>query len=130
MLDEQRLTGNFDLVAGASNSIEQSMVPLAAELEPKTHTPSSAKYYSIAEELGNGLTGRLKVIVENGKIISCRYDEIFADSPKDIKPGKFKKYFKQSKYESVDYDEPSRIGFNIQMDALNEKHFLHKICLI
>mgnify|MGYP000700736051 CR=1 FL=1 len=38
-----------------------------------------------------------------------------------IKPGKFKKYFKQSKYESVDYDEPSRIGFNIQMDALNEK---------
>lgn len=121
MVDEQRLTGKFDLVAGASNSIEQSMVPLAAELEPSTHSPSTSKYYSIAEELGNGLTGRLKVIVENGKIVSCRYDEIFADSPKDIKPGKFKKYFKQSKYESVDYDEPSRIGFNIQMDALNEK---------
>lgn len=121
MVDEQRLTGDFDLVAGASNSIEQSMVPLAKELEPKTHTPSTQKYYSIAEELGNGLTGRLKVIVEGGKIISCRYDEIFADSPKDIKPGKFKKYFKQSKYESVDYDEPSRIGFNIQMDELDKK---------
>ena len=121
MLDEQRLTGEFDLVAGASNSIEQSMLPLAAELEPATHNSSSQKYYSIAEVLGNGVTGRLKVIVEDGKIISCRYDEIFADSPKDIKPGKFKKYFKQSKYESVDYDEPSRIGFNIQMDALNEK---------
>lgn len=121
MVDEQRLTGKFDLVAGASNSIEQSMVPLAAELEPKTHTPSAQKYYSIAEELGNGLTGRLKVIVEDGKIISCRYDEIFADSPKDIKPGRFRKYFKQSKYESVDYDEPSRIGFNIQMDELDKK---------
>ncbi len=121
MLDEQRLTGEFDLVAGASNSIEQSMVPLAAELEPKTHAPSGQKYYSIAEKLENGITGKLKVIVEDGKIISCRYDEIFADSPKDIKPGKFRKYFKQSKYESVDYDEPSRIGFNIQMDELDKK---------
>ena len=121
MVDEQRLTGDFDLVAGASNSIEQSMLPLAAELEPSTHSSSAQKYYSIAEVLENGITGRLKVVVENGKIISCKYDEIFADSPKDIKPGKFKQYFKQSKYESVDYEEPSRIGFNIQMDALNEK---------
>lgn len=121
MIDEQRLTGNFDLVAGASNSIEQSMLPLALELEPKTHVGSTQKYYSIAEKLENGITGKLKVIVEKGKIIECRYDEIFANSPKEIKPGKFKKYFKQSKYESVDYDEPSRIGFNIQMDELNKK---------
>lgn len=121
MVDEQRLTGNFDLVAGASNSIEQSMVPLAAELEPATHKPSGAKYYSIAEDLGKGLTGRLKVVVEDGKIISCRYDEIFADSPDEIRLPRFKQYYRQSKYESVDYDEDSRIGFNIQMDALNDK---------
>lgn len=121
MLDEQRLTGEFDTVAGASNSIQQSMIPLAKELEPSTNKPSNQKFYSIAEDLGKGITGRLKVVVEDGKIISCRYDEIFADSPENIKLPRQKKYYRQSKYESVDYDEDSRIGFNIQMDALNEK---------
>lgn len=121
MLDEQRLIGEFDTVAGASNSIQQSMIPLAQELEPTTKKPSNQKFYSIAEDLGKGITGRLKVVVENGKIISCRYDEIFADSPEMIKLPRQKKYFRQSKYESVDYDEDSRIGFNIQMDSLNEK---------
>ncbi|MDZ7543608.1 FMN-binding protein, partial [Clostridium perfringens] len=29
--------------------------------------------------------------------------------------------YRQSKYESVDYDEPSRIGFNVQMDELKKK---------
>ena len=47
MMDEQRLTGDFDTVAGASNSIQQSMVPLAAELAPQTEKPSKAKFYSI-----------------------------------------------------------------------------------
>ncbi|MGL4785869.1 MAG: FMN-binding protein, partial [Cetobacterium sp.] len=32
MIKEQRLTGTFDMVAGASNSIQQSMVPLAEKL--------------------------------------------------------------------------------------------------
>lgn len=121
MMDEQRLTGDFDTVAGASNSIQQSMVPLAAELAPQTEKPSKAKFYSIAEDLGKGITGRLKVVVEDGKIISCRYDEIFADSPEDIKLPRQKQYYRQSKYESVDFDEDSRIGFNIQMDELNDK---------
>ena len=121
MMDEQRLTGDFDTVAGASNSIQQSMVPLAAELAPATEKPSKAKFYSIAEDLGKGITGRLKVVVEDGKIISCRYDEIFADSPEDIKLPRQKQYYRQSKYESVDFDEDSRIGFNIQMDELNDK---------
>ena len=85
MLDEQRLTGEFDTVVGVSNSIQQSMIPLAKELEPFTNKPSNQKFYSIAEDLGKGITGRLKVIVEDGKIISCRYDEIFADSPENIK---------------------------------------------
>lgn len=121
ILNEQRLSGKFDTVAGASNSIQQSLIPLANELEPFTNKPSNQKFYSIAEDLGKGITGRLKVIVEDGKITSCRYDEIFADSPENIKLPRQKKYYRQSKYESVDYDEDSRIGFNIQMDALNEK---------
>ena len=121
MIDEQRLTGEFDVVSGASNSIEQAMVPLAEKINAVIGEASGIKYYAIAEELGGGLTGKLKVIVQDGKIIECRYDEIFANSPDDIEDPKLKKFYRQSKYESIEYDEPSRIGFNVQMDELNAK---------
>ncbi|MBS6502142.1 MAG: FMN-binding protein [Clostridium sp.] len=121
MIDEQRLTGEFDVVSGASNSIEQAMAPLAEKLSTELASPSGIKYYAIAEELGGGLTGKLKVIVKDGKIIECRYDEIFANSPEEIEDPELKKYYRVSKYESIEYHEPSRIGFNIQMDELNNK---------
>lgn len=121
MIDEQRLTGEFDVVSGASNSIEQAMAPLAEKLNSQLSSASGMKYYAIAEELGGGLTGKLKVIVQDGKIIECRYDEIFANSPDDIEDPELKKYYRVSKYESIEYHEPSRIGFNVQMDELNKK---------
>ncbi|MDU1279909.1 MULTISPECIES: FMN-binding protein [Clostridium] len=121
MIDEQRLTGEFDVVSGASNSIEQAMAPLAEKLSTELSSPSGIKYYAIAEELGGGLTGKLKVIVKDGKIIECRYDEIFANSPDEIEDPELKKYYRVSKYESIEYHEPSRIGFNVQMDELNNK---------
>lgn len=121
MIKEQRLTGTFDMVAGASNSIQQSMVPLAEKLNTQMDKKSDSKYYSVSENFGNGLTGVLKVIIEKGKIVECRYDEIFADSKDEIKDKKLKEFYRQSKYWSIMYDEPSRIGFNVQMDALNDK---------
>ena len=121
MIKEQRLTGTFDMVAGASNSIQQSMVPLAEKLNSQMDKKSNSKYYSVSENFGNGLTGVLKVIIEKGKIVECRYDEIFADSKDEIKDKKLKEFYRQSKYWSIMYDEPSRIGFNVQMDALNDK---------
>ena len=121
MVEEQRLTGDFDVVSGASNSIEQAMVPLAAKINDTIGQASGKKYYSIGEDLGGGLTGKLKVIVQDGKIIECRYDEIFANSPDDIEDTTLKQFYRQSKYESLEYGEPSRIGFNVQMDALNDK---------
>ena len=121
MIKEQRLTGTFDMVAGASNSIQQSMVPLAEKLNSKMNKKSNAKYYSVSENFGNGLTGFLKVIVENGKIVECKYDEIFADTKDEIKDKNLKNFYRQSKYWSILYDEPSRIGFNVQMDELNDK---------
>ncbi len=121
MVEEQRLTGEFDTVSGASNSILQSMVPLAEKVNAEIENGTNQKYYFIAEDLGGGLTGTLKVIIEDGKIISCMYDELFADHPDDIEDEAMKKYYRLSKYQSVLFDEPSRIGFNVQMDALNEK---------
>lgn len=121
MLEAQSLTAEVDTVSGASNSVLQSMVPMAEELAPSLEKASAQKYYGISEELGGGLTGRLQVVVEDSKIIDLRYDEIFADTPDEIEEPKLKQFYRQSKYESVDYDEPSRIGFNVQMDALKEK---------
>lgn len=121
MIEKQVLSGEFDIVSGASNSVNQAMLPLSKKIEDRLSEGSNQKYYSIAEELGGGLTGQLKVVVEDSKILSCRYDEIFADSPDKIEDEKLKKFYRTSKYESVEYDEPSRIGFNIQMDELNAK---------
>lgn len=121
MKDEQRLTGDFEVVTGASNSINQSMLVLAEKLVPMLEEPTSQHYYSIAEELEGGLTGYLKVVMEGETITSVRYDEIFADSYEDITEPNLQQFYRQSKYESVEYEEPSRIGFNVQMDALNEK---------
>jgi len=121
MLEEQRLTGEFDVVSGASNSINQSMLPLAEKVLPSLDKSSNEKYYSIAEKLEGGLTGQLKVVLSDSKIVSVRYDEIFADSPDEITDDKLKPFYRQSKYDSVEYQEPSRIGFNVQMDALNDK---------
>ncbi|CQR47307.1 FMN-binding domain protein [Paraliobacillus sp. PM-2] len=120
MLEEQRITGEFDVVSGASNSINQAMIPLAEKIEPTLDQPSDQKYYSIAEKLDGGLTGLLKVVVSDKKIVSVKYDEIFADSPDEIEDPALKPFYRQSKYQSVEYHEPSRIGFNVQMDALNE----------
>ncbi len=121
MLEEQRITGDFDVVSGASNSIHQSMIPLAEKLFPELDKASDEKYYSIAEKMGGGLTGYLKVVLQDKKIVSVKYDEIFADSPDEIEDPELKQFYRQSKYDSVKYIEPSRIGFNVQMDALNEK---------
>ncbi len=120
MVEQQRITGKFDVVSGASNSINQSMLPLAAKLNPGLSRPTSQAYYAIAEKLGGGLTGHLKIILGDGRITECRYDEIFANDPSEIANPALKQFYRQSKYQSVLYDEPSRIGFNIQMDALND----------
>ncbi|MCI9264627.1 MAG: FMN-binding protein [Oscillospiraceae bacterium] len=121
MIANQSLTAPIDTVSGASNSVEQAMIPLAEKIDSRLSQGSSQKYYSIAEDIGGGLSGKLEVVVENGRIIYCHYDEIFGDNPEDIEDASLKQYYRTSKYDSIYYEEPSRIGFNVEMDALNEK---------
>ena len=79
MVAENRLTGEFDLLTGASNSIKRSMLPLAEEIAARLGEPSGQTYYGYAQAVEPGVTGRLQVVLEEGKIVSCAYDEIFAD---------------------------------------------------
>ncbi len=121
MVEKQSLTGNFDMIAGCTHSIELSMLPLAEKLEKKMEVPSRLRYYELTKNLGGGLYGNLRVILEGERIISCRYDELFAPKKKDIIYKDLKRFYRQSKYNSMEYGDPSGIGFNLQMDELNKK---------
>lgn len=129
MMERQSLVGEFDMMASASGSCKK-LVKIAEKLQARLDEPSPQKLYSYSEDYGYGLTGWLKVVVENGKIISCRFDEIFADEPEQILHPELKQYYRQSKYDCPTYEDPFPpmfdrhaflVGFRTQMDNLNLK---------
>lgn len=129
MLEKQSLVGDFDFLASASGSVKK-LVKIAEKLQEKLDKPSGQTIYSYSENYGYGLTGWLKVVVEDGRIVSCRFDEIFADDPADIVHPELKKYYRQSKYDCPTYEDPFPagfdrhaflVGFRTQMDNLNSK---------
>ncbi|WP_394202975.1 FMN-binding protein [Shewanella waksmanii] len=119
---------DIDIVAGASNSIQQSMIPLTAKIHEQIQTNGSdLLFYQHAEKINDskgkwtGLTSMLRLVVDkqSQQIVKAHYDEIFADEQKQIADASLKKFYRQSKYDSINYVEPSRIGFNVMVDALN-----------
>ncbi|MEC4724074.1 FMN-binding protein [Shewanella sp. D64] len=117
----------IDVVAGASNSIQQSMIPLTAKIHAKINGEGTQElFYQNAEKLldskakWTGITAVLRLVVDtNTKAITkAYYDEIFADEAAQIKDAPLKKFYRQSKYASINYVEPARIGFNVMVDAL------------
>ena len=118
MVAENRLTGDFDLLTGASNSIKRSMLPLAEEIAKRLDKPSGQFYYGLSETVEPGVTGRLQVVLEDGRIIRCFYDEIFADRQEDIPDPELKPYYRQSKYHCLDYISTIGAGFNSVFDLL------------
>ena len=121
MVAENRLTGEFDLLTGASNSIKRSMLPLAQEIAERLETPSGQRYYGYAEQVEPGVTGRLQVVLESGKIVSLSYDEIFADRQEDIPDPELKPSSRQSQYHSPDYISTIGAGFNSIFDLLAQQ---------
>lgn len=122
----------LDIVAGASNSIQQSMVPLTAKIHSRINAEGTTmKFYQQAEKLldekgkWTGLTAMLRFVVdtETQQIVDVYYDEIFADEKAQITDASLKKFYRQSKYQSIGYEEPARIGFNVMFDAL-EAHIV------
>lgn len=120
MMRENRLDGEFDLLTGASNSIRESMLVLAEQISKRLYQPSGQHYYGYARIVEPGITGRLQVVTENGKIVSCFYDEIFADHPDEIENPELKAYYRQSKYYSLDYVSDYPCGFNALFDMWRE----------
>lgn len=123
MLQGNRLTGDFDLVSGASNSVKRGFLPMAKKIAALLEEGSPRYYYGAAKRLGNGVTPRLEVVTYKGKIERVLYDEIFADIPDDIENEKWKPYYRQSKRFCLEYESSYPDGFNTMFDLL-EKHVL------
>lgn len=121
MLRENRLSGAFDLVTGASNSVKRGLLPLARQIDAVRDLPNDRYYYGYAESLVPGITSRLQVVFDKNRIIRCFFDEIFADHAEDIPDEKLKKYYRQSKYESMTYESAYPDGFNVLSDLLQER---------
>lgn len=118
IMERQSLEGDFDLLTNASGTMS-NMYPIVNKFAEEIKKPSSKKFYSVAEDFGYGITGWLKVIIEDGKIISCKYDEIFADHMKDILHPELKRYYKQSKYYSINYEDPDLPGWGRHWWSVN-----------
>lgn len=119
---------DIDIVAGASNSIQQSMIPLTAKIHEQIQTSGTDYlFYQHAEQITDnkgkwtGVTSMLRLVVDKNsqQIVKAHYDEIFADEQQQISDASLKKFYRQSKYDSINYVEPSRIGFNVMVDGLN-----------
>ena len=119
---------DIDVVAGASNSIQQSMIPLTAKIYAQINGDGTQeKFYQNAEKLldskgkWTGITAVLRLVVDTKTkaITTAYYDEIFADEKTQISDASLKTFYRQSKYASIHYVEPARIGFNVMFDALN-----------
>ena len=123
MLAENRLEGEFKTVKGSSNSANEGFIPAVNDLAEAIKKPSKEDYYSISKEFGDGLYGRMKVIVdkESKEIKAFYYDEYFADLKEDIADKDLQTYYRQSKYFSKDYSKESGEDFRRQMDSLQQK---------
>ncbi|EOL46336.1 hypothetical protein [Enterococcus caccae] len=120
MREENRITGNFETVKGSSTTAREGLMAIAAELADEIKQPSKTKYIGYAEDFGNGLIGRIQLTVTDGKIDSARYDEYFADQPEKIVADNLKKYYRQSKYFSLEYKEETNDDFVSFADSLTK----------
>lgn len=120
MREENRITGNFETVKGSSTSAREGLMAIASQLSDEIRQPSETKYKGYAENIGNGLTGRLQLTMKDGKIVTARYDEYFADQPDQIQDSQLQQYYRQSKYFSLQYNAATKNEFKNFSDQLEQ----------
>ena len=96
------------------------MLPLAEKIAAQLDQPSGKLYYGTTMQVEEGVTGRLQVVLEDGRYVSSFYDEIFADRPEEIADPDLKRYYRQSKYYSPEYISTSALGFNKYSDLIGQ----------
>ena len=86
VLKNQKLDFEYKTLFGSSNSARNGFIPLLKEIAKEVQGKTTNKrYVGITQPYDTGVSTRLAVIYENGKIVDLKYDEIFADDKKDIK---------------------------------------------
>lgn len=118
IVQENRLAGEFKTVRGSSNSINRGFLPTIATLTEQVAKPSGQYYYSLTKDMGDGITARLLVVTENGKIIKAKYDEFFGDTQEAISSPDMKQFYRQSKYHSITYPQLTNVDFKAFADSL------------
>lgn len=118
ILKANSLNIDFDTVYGSSNSARDGFIPGVRELLEKVKAPSGRYYIGIAEPGEDGVTPRLELIFEGKKIIEVRYNEIFADEREAIRDEGLRKYYRQSRRDSVYYRADTKGVFNAFVDKL------------
>lgn len=120
ILKANSLNIDFNTVYGSTNSARDGFIPAIRHLTDVVKEPSGQYYIGLSKPLGDGITARLQLVFEGQDIVSAHYDEIFADMKADIADEALKQYYRQSKYDSITYNEVNEDGFIEFSDKLNE----------
>ena len=122
VLKNQKLDFEYKTLFGSSNSARNGFVPLLKEMSKDVQAKTSNKrYVGITQPYDSGISTRLEVIYENGKIVDLKYDEIFADDKKDIKNKTLQEFYRQSKLESIEYNRITNKSFRTFVNTLRRE---------
>lgn len=121
VLKNQKLDFEYKTLFGSSNSARNGFVPLLKEMSKELNTPSKKQYIGLTQPYDNGISTRLEVIYEDGKIVDLKYDEIFADDKEDIKNGNLQEFYRQSKIESIEYNRIMNKSFRTFVNTLRRE---------
>ena len=122
VLKNQKLDLEYKTLFGSSNSAKNGFVPLLKEMAKEVKEKASDKrYVGITQPYDCGISTRLEVIYEKGKIVDLKYDEIFADDKENIKNPVLREFYRQSKLESIEYNRITNKSFRTFVNTLRRE---------
>ena len=123
MLENNRLTGDFDLLTGASNSLKRAFLPLAQRIAARLDGPPDADYLSSCREYEPGLRHRIQVFYAPGRatLLGFDFDGFFAPQPEAIANPAYRPFYRQSLRAAPDYQSSVGVGFDRYASYLEER---------
>ena len=122
VLKNQKLDFDYKTLFGSSNSARNGFVPLLKEMAKEVKEKATDKrYVGITQPYDCGISTRLEVIYEKGKIVDLKYDEIFADDKENIKNPVLREFYRQSKFDSIEYNRITNKSFRAFVNTLRRE---------